>query len=210
LSLSTDSVLLISSAVNLALILARDGALRHLAVRDNQEREREREGGREGEGRGREHSHLACEPLDKERKLEKKAREIKTMAEKLAAMNTALAACEQELAAVRGEMALKDAALEKALICLEEAEAEEGRGSVRPSRVSGRMGGHGTVDVSALMRAGGCGAVEDGGGGHGVWRGMAVGWRAGRWACCFSRRGGADTSRRVDGCCCCGGGGMDA
>jgi hypothetical protein len=192
--LSTDSILLISSAVNLALILARDGALRHL-VWDNEERERVREGGREG--RGREYSHLklhlACEPLDKERELEKKAREIKTMAGKLAAMNTALAACEQELAAVRGEVALKDAALEKALICLEEAEAEEGRGSVRPSRASGRVGGHGAVDgsggrgggggggsVSAWMRAGDCGAVEDGGGLHGFGRGMAVGGRAGR------------------------------
>jgi len=149
--------------VNLALILARDGALRHL-VWDNEERERVREGGREG--RGREYSHLklhlACEPLDKERELEKKAREIKTMAGKLAAMNTALAACEQELAAVRGEVALKDAALEKALICLEEAEAEEGRGSVRPSRASGRVGGHGAVDGS-----GGRGGGGGGGGGGG-------------------------------------------
>ena len=58
--MSTDSILLISSAVNLALILARDGALRHL-VWDNEERERVR--GREGErkkleGKAREESRL--------------------------------------------------------------------------------------------------------------------------------------------------------
>jgi hypothetical protein len=86
--------------------------------------------------------------------------------------------------------ALRDAALERALFCLEEeteAEAEAEKGSARPSRADGRVRRDAAVDdcaasVDAWMRAGGGGAGGDAGDGHGYGRGMAGGGeRGGGW-----------------------------
>ncbi len=79
--------------------------------------------------------------------------------------------------------ALRDAALERALVCLEEeteAEAKAEEGSARSSRANGRVRRDAAVDgraasVEAWMCAGGGGAGGDAGDGQGYGRWMAEG-----------------------------------